>query len=120
MLPMLASTPVARVLRNGRQFMPPTSEIVPFMVISTLFAAALAYLVEAVLMYIVLSRSQPISLSEIIFAPFDQRYSITVLFGLSFFISATAIVAFTSIIRVPGRMVRDLKEAGHWPKRNVV
>lgn len=119
-LPMLASTPVSRVLRNGRQSMPPAFELVPFMVVSILLAAVLAYIVEAVLMDIVLSPSQPITLSEIIFAPFDQRYSVTVLFGLSFFVSATAVVAFTAIFRVPGRMVRDLKEAGHWPASKVV
>lgn len=90
------------------------------MVVSILLAAVLAYIVEAVLMDIVLSPSQPITLSEIIFAPFDQRYSVTVLFGLSFFVSATAVVAFTAIFRVPGRMVRDLKEAGHWPASKVV
>ncbi|MEZ5796728.1 MAG: hypothetical protein R3D63_04075 [Paracoccaceae bacterium] len=117
-LPMLASTPVARVLRNGRQSMPPAFELLPFMVISTLLAAGLAYIAEAVLMDIVLSRSQPVTFSEVIFAPLDQRYNVTVLFGLSFFVSATAVVAFTAIFRVPGRMVRDLKEAGYWPPRN--
>ncbi|WP_425071760.1 hypothetical protein [Sagittula sp. S175] len=117
LLPMFASTPVSRFLRNGRTTMPGARELVPFMVLSILLAGALAYLVEALLCYIIYTQAQPIALTEILFSPWAKRYSVTTLFGLSFFTSATAVVAYTAILRTPGRMVHDLKAGGHWPRR---
>lgn len=86
-------------------------EYIIFGLISVVGCAVLSFIIEAGILHSVLSQAQEISFYEIISSPMSKRYHMTVLFGMSFFVSATAVVAFVALVRVPANIHVRLRPA---------
>jgi hypothetical protein len=76
-------------------------EIFTLSALSIGLCATSAFVIEAGIAHSLLSQVQPVSLIEVLSEPLSNRYSLTVLFGLSFFSSTLLVCAFVSLISIP-------------------
>lgn len=67
-------------------------------------------LTEAHFLFTAMFPSMQIPFSDVLFAPMDERYAVSVLFGFSFATSATLVAAYVALIRIPATItVRQRK-----------
>lgn len=99
--PLFFARPIASFIIKNDGDRLTSKEVIVMTFIAVLGCAASSFTIEAGIIHSALSQAQEISFSEVISEPFSNRYSITVLFGLSFFVSAIIVIAFVSAIRIP-------------------
>lgn len=81
-----------------------TKEHIVFALVGVLGATVCAAIAEANFLYHALKDSQDITYSDVLLAPMDQRYTVTVLFGASFMLSAAAVAGYICAIRIPATL----------------
>ncbi|MCW1951953.1 MAG: hypothetical protein KIH44_011380 [Octadecabacter sp.] len=78
-----------------------SKEHIVFALIGVLGATCVAAFVEASFLFLTLSESLDLTFHDVLFAPIDKRYAVTVLFGMSFMLSAAGVAAYICVIRIP-------------------
>ncbi|SMX32429.1 hypothetical protein [Octadecabacter ascidiaceicola] len=78
-----------------------SKEHIVFALIGVLGTTCVAAFVEASFLFLALFQSIEITFREVLFAPIDKRYTVTVLFGQSFMLSAAGVAAYVCVIRIP-------------------
>lgn len=107
LLPLTAILPLAFVIPFSKgmlnQVNLPLSrqEVLTFGAIAVLGCGIASYIAEAAFIYTGLRESEPVTFSEVLFAPLTQRYSVGVFLGMSFAGSATLLAAYVSCLRIP-------------------
>lgn len=97
-------------------------EFIVFALIVVLGVALCSNLAEAHFLYANLKSAMDITFFKVLFAPLNQRYSVDVLFGLSFWASATAVAAYVAMLRIPATItarVRAAKRVDETPTTDV-
>ena len=107
--PIFFARPIANfIIRKDAKKMT-LNEVMILSGVAIFGCAASSFIIEAGIIHSALSQAQEISFSEVISEPFGNRYSITVLFGLSFFVSAVIVTTFVAAIRIPATVQLRLR-----------
>jgi hypothetical protein len=102
--PLVLSRPMSHHLARRRTAPLTLHDMLTFTAMVVLPVAAIGLLTEAVVVTGALRQTQDISLSEVLFAPFEERYAIEAVFGLSFFATLVIAALLSCLIFVPARL----------------
>ena len=73
-------------------------------------SAMAAYYTEAAMLFAAIAPTdETLVFKDMLFASFRERYSVSVIFGASYFTSVTAVVAYVSIVGIPLRTALILR-----------
>ena len=81
-------------------------EMLTLTMLTTVPVAVIALFTEAVVVFTFLPQEQVIAFQDVLFAPFAERYSAQVLFGLSFFASLVLATLISCLYYLPGQIGR--------------
>lgn len=102
-LPLFYGKPAAKFLLSFKRKFLSWSEVLVFGLVAVGGTSVASYFTEAIISYNLLSQFEAPSFYEVIQNPFGGGYrlSIPLYFYLSFFTSATLVIAFVCLIRIP-------------------
>jgi len=111
LVPMFMATFFTTALIKNRPEPFSRKEFITFALIVIVCVAIASAIAEAQFVYANLKDTFDLTFSKVLFAPLDERYTVSVLFGLSFWASATAVAAYVALLRIPGTLASRLHMA---------
>jgi hypothetical protein len=107
--PLFLPRPLAAIYLRHSTESPPLKQALLFFAFVIVPVVLMAGLTEALVLNGLLSQLQDISLTDILFAPLNQRYTIRVVFGQSFLTTAVVTTTLFSFLLLPGRIGATLR-----------
>jgi hypothetical protein len=107
--PLFFSPLMARVILKIKKEKLNFKELMIFSSIVIFGCAIFSFIIEAAILHRAISQIQEITFLEVISAPLNKRYNMTVLFGMSFFVSTIVVAVFTAFVRVPATINLHLR-----------
>jgi hypothetical protein len=104
--PLFAAQPMGSYLWRMRPEALANREMLTLTMLTTAPVAVIALFTEAVVVFTFLPQEQVIAFQDVLFAPFAERYSAQVLFGLSFFVSLVLATLISCLYYLPGQIGR--------------